>query len=211
MTNPAEIFQTHRENYRQQIAHTVLSSVKDILGLKQKGERFFLPFFGQEWGICRDGTIQDESGKNPDYAMSVILSNYLILCPDQIYEDMQWSAFKDFKRTAQFLNMNYFASATENVIASALEGKGDKAEDICRKSGGKRADESFAYDLIMRFDALPRISLLLLFSEGDEDFPAYGTVLFPKHAEYYLDPESLAMTSACLAGKIKETAKLMHL
>ena len=50
----------------------------------------------------------------------------------------------------------------------------------------------------MEIDALPRLSLLLLFNDADEEFAANGTVLFQKHAEHYLDPESLAMTSAFL-------------
>ena len=54
----------------------------------------------------------------------------------------------------------------------------------------------------MQFQALPRIALLLSFNDGDEDFPPYSTVLFWRQAEYYLDPESLAMTSALLAKQL---------
>ena len=54
----------------------------------------------------------------------------------------------------------------------------------------------------MQFQALPRIALLLSFNDGDEDFPPYSTVLFWRQAEYYLDPESLAMTSALLARQL---------
>ena len=61
-----------------------------------------------------------------------------------------------------------------------------------------------SFDLCVQFDALSRIALLLLFNDGDEEFPAKSTVLFQKHAEYYLDPESLAMTGASLAKKLKQ-------
>lgn len=73
----------------------------------------------------------------------------------------------------------------------------------CGELGGSPHEMDITYDLSIRFVALPRISLLLLFNDGDEEFPAKCTVLFQKHAEYYLDPESLAMTGACLAGKLK--------
>jgi len=63
-----------------------------------------------------------------------------------------------------------------------------------------------SYDLSYEFNALPRIALLLLFNDGDEEFPAKCTVLFQRHAEYYLDPESLAMTGACLAKYLKRQA-----
>ncbi len=202
MTSPSEIFQKHREEYCRQVAEIDPASVKDILGLKQKGDQYLLPFFDREYLISKNG-IKDDTGAIPDYATSVILSRYLILCPERVYLDEEWAAFKDFKRTAQFVNTNYFASDTEKVIVSAFGEKPDQLENACRKLGGIPGDENFAYDLVMRFEALPRISLLLLFNEGDGDFPAYATVLFQKHAEYYLDPESLAMTSAYLAGKLK--------
>ena len=72
--------------------------------------------------------------------------------------------------------------------------------------GGFAHQMEISYDLAVKFDALPRISLLLLFNDGDEEFPAKCTVLFQKHAEYYLDPESLAMTGACLAKALKQIA-----
>jgi len=59
----------------------------------------------------------------------------------------------------------------------------------------------------MQLDALPRISLLLLYNDCDEEFPAQCTVLFQKHAEFYLDPESLVMTSAGLAKQLAQTIK----
>ena len=68
--------------------------------------------------------------------------------------------------------------------------------------GGVSGDSTLSYDLVMRFQALPRIALLLLFNDGDDDFPPYSTVLFWRQAEYYLAPESLAMTSALLARQL---------
>jgi hypothetical protein len=62
------------------------------------------------------------------------------------------------------------------------------------------------YDLSMQFKALPRISLLMLFNDDDGEFPAQCTVLFQKHAELYLDPESLAMSGAFLARSLKRYA-----
>jgi hypothetical protein len=56
--------------------------------------------------------------------------------------------------------------------------------------------------LVVQFKALPRISQLLLFNDSDEDFPGSATGLFQKQAEFYLDPESLAMTSAVLARRL---------
>jgi hypothetical protein len=53
--------------------------------------------------------------------------------------------------------------------------------------------DNYSETTIFLVSALPRISLLLLFNDGDEEFPAKCTVLFQRHAEYYLDPECLAI------------------
>ena len=69
--------------------------------------------------------------------------------------------------------------------------------------GGVPHNMQGTYDLSMELRALPRISLLLLFNDGDRDSPAQCTVLFQKHAELYLDPESLAMTGALNAVELR--------
>ena len=111
-------------------------------------------------------------------------------------------SFKDFKKTSHFLNLNYFISDTEKPIVQNFSGRLDALSTACEKFGGVPNDIGISYDLVMRFDALPRISLLLLFNDKDEEFPAQCSVLFQKQAEYYLDPESLVMTSAFLVKKL---------
>jgi hypothetical protein len=64
------------------------------------------------------------------------------------------------------------------------------------------------YDLSVRFEALPRVSLLLLFNDRDDEFPAGCKVLFNQHAETYLDPESLAMTGSFLAKQLHRAGEL---
>ena len=205
MSQPAEIFQQHYQNYLARISGIDLASVQETLGLVKKNDQYLIPFFGRNYAVSKNG-IMDDTGKVPDYATCVILAKYLIMCPDRIHEDTQWAAFKDFKRTSHVLNVNYFSSDTEKVLVNAFKGRHDALAAAGTAVGGIFPDEDISYDLVMQFAALPRISLLLLFNEGDEDFGAYGTVLFQKQAEYYLDPESLAVTSAHLARRLVQAA-----
>jgi len=46
-----------------------------------------------------------------------------------------------------------------------------------------------------------------MYNDRDEEFPAQCNVLSQKHAEFYLDPESLAMTGATLARRLIQAAK----
>jgi hypothetical protein len=206
MEQKSSVYEKNYEIYRSRIGAVDFASAASTLGLVSAGDGYKIDFFGQTYFVSQDG-IQDECGKTPDYMLCVILAKYLILCPDQVYLDEAWCAFRDFKKESHFLNVNYFRSDTEKVIADTFSGKIDKLQRICEQLDGQKENEGFSYDLVMRFNVLPRISLLLLFNDGDDDFEASGTVLFQKQAEYYLDPESLAMTSACLARKLRAFEK----
>ena len=205
MARTSDVFEKHYRNYLGQIADLDLASMAPILGLVSRGDQFLVPFFGQAYLISREGFV-DDSGMAPSYGVCVILAKYLLRCPTQIHRDENWCAFRDFKKESHFTNVNYFASDTEKAVVAAFAGGIDSLFKAAAKLGGVRKKGLFAYDLVMHFTALPRIALLLMFNEGDEDFPAYGTVLFQKQAEYYLDPESLAMTSAALTHRLKNAA-----
>jgi len=161
-------------------------------------------FMGREYRVSKKGFF-DVSGNRPAYSVCVILAKYVLLEPDKVYMDSQWVSFKDFKRDSYFTNVNYFTSDTEQIIVKRFSGKLDAFAHAGQTLGGLHHELAASYDLAMEFAALPRISLLPLFNDKEDPFSAHCSVLFQKHAEFYLDPESFAMTSACLAKRLKET------
>jgi hypothetical protein len=60
----------------------------------------------------------------------------------------------------------------------------------------------WSYQFTARFEALPRVPLLLLFNDEDEDFPAQCTLLFQRRAEKFLDMECLAICGWLLADTL---------
>ncbi len=203
MTNPIDIFEENYQEYRTQLAKVDFESIKDTLGIVSDSNKMFIPFLKNRFFVSNDG-ITDASGNRPDYSVAVILCKYILLCPTEPHYEPEWAAFRDFKRVSHFTNVNYFSSDTEKVIEKNFSGKLNELRKACAELGGFHHETQTSYDLSMEFVALPRISLLLLFNDGDEEFPAKSTVLFQRHAEYYLDPESLAMTSASLAKNLKD-------
>jgi len=197
MDEHLDIFAQHYRHYCRRLAEVDLARTAEILGLTLNGARVGIPFFNQTYWTAPQG-ITDAAGRQPSYAICVILAKYLLLCPERIYADPQWTAFQDFKKTSHFTNVNYFKSDTEMPLAKRFSGNLGGLSVACEALGGSDDTVEMPYDLCRVIPALPRISLLLLFNDADEEFPAKGTVLFPKHAEHYLDPESLAMTSAFL-------------
>ncbi|SDU52367.1 DUF3786 domain-containing protein [Desulfobacula phenolica] len=206
MNQSSEIFEKYYRDYCDQIAKTNLASIQNILGIETDEDQILIRFFNKDYHyLISQNEITDTSGNRPDYRICVILAKYILLCPEQLHNDTKWVSFKDFKKTSHFTNVNFFKSDTEQVILKHFSGRLDELFKAGKKLGGVRYEADMPYDLAIKFDALPRISLLLLFNDRDEEFPAQCTVLFQKHSEFYLDPESLGITSAVLANNLIKT------
>lgn len=204
MADTASVFKINYEEYTARLSAVNLTAIEKSLGLISDSGKWILPFFNKRYSVSQTG-FSDETGTNPNYGTAVVLFKYILLCPDEPHFDPEWASFKDFKKISHFTNVNFFKSDTEKVIEKAFTGKTEKLRKACSMLDGVHYEMEISYDLSMKFDAFPRISLLLLFNDGDDDFPAKCTVLFQKHAEYYLDPESLAITSSWLAKRLAQT------
>jgi hypothetical protein len=205
MTGPENVFEQNWQEYCDQLAGIDYQTVMDILGLVSDGDRLLLPFFTKQY-VVSHSAIVDMEGRRPDYTAFVVMAKYLLLCPDQAYYDPEWVAFRDFKRASHLTNVNFFSSDTERAIEKHFSGRLEELVKAGRQLGGVDHETDMPYDLSVHFQALPRISLLLLFNDDDDEFPAKCTVLFQRHAELYLDPESLAMTGASLARSLRDAA-----
>jgi hypothetical protein len=207
MFDASEIFEKHYKDYCAQITKVDFGSIKERLGIEcgDSGDQTIVPFYNRNYVVSNNGIV-DASGNRPDYMVCVILSKYILLCPDQSHYHAEWASFKDLRKTSHFLNVNFFKSDTELAIAKHFSGRLDDLFKSCEKLGGIYHEMKTSYDLSMQFNALPRVSLLLLFNDGDEEFPAQCTVLFQRQSEFYLDPESLAMTGAFLARSLKNAS-----
>jgi hypothetical protein len=201
MTDRSKIFEDNYQDYCRQISTVDLVSIKDRLGIQVDNNIAEVPFFNQIYGVSGLG-IFDANNEKADYVTCVILSKYILLCPDQNYLDAGWCTFRDFKKESHFTNTNYFSSDTTQRIITHFSGRLTDLKAACGKISGVDQQMDVAYDLSVSFTVLPRLSLLLLVNNADEDFPADCKVLFQRQGEYYLDPESLAMTSGLLARKL---------
>ncbi len=206
MFNGAEVFETHYEDYCRKISRCDLGAAAKILKVDPDGDGVKIRFVDGIYRVSGNG-IKDGAGQRPGYGLCVILAKYILLCPDRIHDDPQWVSFKDFKKDAGFTNVNFFTSDTEQAILKHFSGNVDGLIQSCEQLGGIPQDIGVSYDVAMAFEVLPRISLLLLYNDREEEFPAQCRVLFQKHAEFYLDPESLAMTGAGLARRLIQAVK----
>jgi len=198
----ASVFETHYEDYCRQITELDFSSIQDRLGIEIRGQEAIVPFLGEEYIVSNKG-IADKFGTRPDYMVCVILAKYLLLCPDAPVANKEWSALKDFHKVSQFTNLNVFTSDAERPIINSFSGRIGALADASKQLGGKPCELDVSCDFIMEFRMLPRIDILLLFNDSDDEFPASCSVLFQKQAEDYLDPESLIMVAISFTRQLK--------
>ena len=196
----SSVFDETYHDYLAQIAELDFKKIGDQLGAEMAGDELIIPFFGKPHRISAAG-ITEPSGSRPNFSVCVILFKYLLLCPDHDPVKNDWVSFKDFKDSAPFSGA--FVNYTEAPLAKYFSGHLKDLEAACRGIQGHPPAATFSYDLCMQFNALPKIPVLLLFNDADDEFAAHCMVLFERRAENYLDMECLAMAGMLLFEYLK--------
>jgi len=199
----SSVFEETYTNYLEQIARLDFKKIADQLGAEMADDELIIPFFGKPHRISVTG-ITAPSGSRPNFSVCVILFKYLLLCPDHDPVENDWVSFKDFKDSAPFSGA--FVNYTEIALAKYFSGHLKVLETACRGIHGHPPGASFSYDLCVQFKALPKIPLLMLFNDADDEFAAQCRVLFERRAENYLDMECLAMVGMLLFEYLKLAA-----
>jgi hypothetical protein len=109
-----------------------------------------------------------------------VLCKYILLYPGHEPTQGDWTAFKDFKDAAPLVTL--FSNTKEQVIARDFSGEGDKLESACNTLGGRPVKTELSYDIMMKLHPLPKVPVLLLFNDADDEFPADCKVLFERRA-----------------------------
>ena len=204
MKNQASIFEKHYEFYLRQIKDISLEEIADHLGVDFIKNEMILSFFGNTYRIRQEG-ILDRYRNRPLYAICIVLFKYILTSPKTIYFESPWTSYKDFKDAGPLIS--FFSNDVENAIVNHFSGKTRDLKKACENLGGKMADIDIFYDVSMQVIALPKIPMLLLFNDTDEEFPAQCSVLFKKNIENYLDMESVAIMGNIFSKMLIATDK----
>jgi hypothetical protein len=206
MSNPAPIFEETVRNYLNQVAQIDLAGIAESLAIIVEQGAALIPFLGKTYRVSPSGVI-DPTGLEPIHALRVVLCKYLILCPEPVPVDGEdWVSYKDFKDAAPFVTG--FVNNSERAIARNFTGRLEPLREAAGRLGALPPPLLLSYQFTARIEALPRIPLLLLFNDEDEDFPAQCTLLFERRAEKFLDMECLAIIGWLLADFLAQAAGL---
>ena len=202
MSESDSVYEKHYAGYLEELSRIDLTHHASILDITFDNDRTAtVPFLGSVYRVSLEG-IEDDSGRRPDYGTCVILCRYLLMCPDRVPTADDWVHFRDFKESGPLTT--YFNENAEGAVARRFSGEIAGLRAVAETLGGTDPGLDLAYDLTFRFRVLPRVPVLLLFNDADDEFPAQCTLLFERRAEQFLDAECLAMVGAYLAGTLTE-------
>ncbi len=193
------VFEETYKKYLSRISDIDLLPRAVRLGAKPAGGAITIPYYEKPFRISTEGVF-DETGKRANFAISVVLFQYVFHCPVEIPFIGDWVTFREFKDSGPL--GGYFASNTNKIIETTFAGNPEALQYACKKLGGRLLDDDPSWDLSVAFDMLPRIPIRLLFNDKDSEFPAQSSILFRQSAEFYIDMESLAIGSTYLAGML---------
>lgn len=196
------VYEQTYKDYLGRLANLDFHLLADRLAVNLDGQDAVIPFFDRIYRVSGRG-ITDPTGRQPHLSVSVILSKYLLMCP--MIEPLAgtWMSYKDFKDAAPLISA--FSNTVTRPIAETFSGRLTALETAGKKIGGYPPAEQFSYDLAMQFDALPKVPVLLLFNDRDEEFPAQCSILFEKRVEKFLDMECLAMVGGLFFEYLKQS------
>ena len=194
-------------NNYEKVYETLWSRVHDLdlvgsavpLGGRDLGDGSVeMTFLDEPVRVSREG-IRDERGRSPHEAVRIVLCHYLLRGGRAALSNA-WSSYRELEDSAFF--MPNFKDNVERRIAREFAGRiGDLDRAALRIGGGSHAGAPSA-DGAWTLHALPRIPLLLLFNDRDEEFPADARLLFDRSADVFLDAECLAVVGWIVAERL---------
>ncbi len=184
----------------EQIGRLSLADSAGPLGGRYGDGKLEIDLFDESFTITRD-SIVDSLGKRPGFDIIVILSRYILMCPEKAFKPGDWVSFRDFKDSGPLTT--YFGNDIEKAVSGHFAGRQADLKSACTALGGVHPEVDAAYDLSFEFRALPKAGMILLFNDADDEFPAGCSVLFESRTEKYLDAECIAMLGAQLAARLR--------
>ena len=193
------VFEETYCHYLAQIGTIDYLARADLLGVEADGEALIIRLYNRTYSVSHSG-IKTRGGAALNDAVRVILAKYVLTCPNQLPPlSNKWMTYREFRDAGPLVS--YFTSNTNKNIEQHFSGALAQLEQCCKLLGAQIEDND-SYDLSVRFQALPRIPVVLNFNDADDMFPAACSILYQASAELFLDMECLAMTGTLLAGKL---------
>ena len=185
--------------YLEQLKSRPFEGREAVLGIQKKEGRVVIPYFDSHICWAEDG-LSDRHGRQPGFADCVVLCRYLMMAPAVEPHQTDWVAYRDFPDAGPLTV--FWADAVEGPLKKTFSRRVDALARACSVFRARDPAMAISADLCRVFSPLPKVPLLLVFNDADEDFPAATSLLFEKRAAFYLDAESMAILGQRLVERI---------
>lgn len=199
--NLQETLDVARKDFAARSALDMAAAGGCLYDLEQ--ERYTVPFLGKKYHITYPAGNVTSADTNADapIVVAILLLHYLHRASGMELSN-HWISFKElngggiyiepFQKRAVFPFIKNFGARTAEFARAA------------EKLGGRKAEHG---DVSYIIPALPRVPLLYILWEGDDEFPPNGTILFDNFANAYLHTEDYAMLAGMTVGALVQTLK----
>lgn len=204
-TTTGSVYHETYHYYLDQLTSIRFEGKEEVLGITLDGDAVVVPYFGQSIRLTADG-LKNEAGRRPDFSDCVVVCRYLIMCPLFEPKQKEWAAYREFPDAGPLTV--FWTDTVEGPLARTFSGCVMVLEKACGALGASIPDMDIACDLCRRFTPLPKMPLLLVFNDADDDFSASASLLFEKRASTYLDAESQAILGHVLSKRLLAAARV---
>ena len=193
-----------RNHLREKIRDHDFKAIAPGLGVRYRVndpvEALEIPYFGCTVSLTLEDILHD-GGEDFDPWDEILLYNYVFFSGSKPLRG-EWVGMESFPNSVS--KRVALEDGCHRRISGSFAGATTALESACRKLGGEALTDGHNADLGFRFEALPRMPLLLLFWDEDkeEGFEARSKVLFDAYAMEYLDLEGLTFVAEKLAEKL---------
>jgi hypothetical protein len=158
---------------------------------------FEVPWFGDEVAVSYpEGVVSRADGEKVGGIEELIILHYLVNA-DGIAVKGRWVSYRDLPG-ARYHEPAFYADA-EGPLSLGLEGR---LEALSSWAKSHARHEDLPGDVAAAWDVLPRVPLLLIFNEKDEEFPASARILFDITASNYLPTEDLSVLAEIAVSRL---------
>ncbi len=159
---------------------------------------FELDFWGMEVHVSYpEFRMVEFASQQEPHMVNQALLLYYFHTADGTPPDFRWIAFTDLPDGMFYTQA--FHGYTGIELGRFFRNDRSAFEKAARKAGGNRVVFG---EVSFKFDILPNASLLVVFWEGDEDFPSSFQVLFDASISHYLPTDACAIAGSMLTKKL---------
>ncbi|MEJ2226599.1 MAG: DUF3786 domain-containing protein [Syntrophobacterales bacterium] len=188
---------------QEKVAPLDLASVAPGIGARydeEIGRPFLrLSYFGHNLQVFKD-EVRYPEGIEANPWDAILLYNYMA-SQGQTEPTGTWITFQSLPNS---VSKTKTLKRLEGELAAHFAGKQSQLEETAARLGAEPVQTAGDADLQLVFHPLPRVPVLMLFWEADqeEDFPAQVHLLFDGNVSDYLDLESLLFLVEQLADRL---------